>query len=280
MTSSPREQGCPAGPAGHPARPLSAAALAGLAALAVLAACAGHFPGGATDPPTGPSTVVLRVLEEPGFGSPTTAAPLPEFSLYGDGTVIAANGTRGALRTARWYRLTRTAYQRLYRAALAAGLDRDRHLDTPPAPDAAVLTFQLRAGGATHTTRVLAPTLDDADRRALATFRRTLRPGSWPAADLAAQPTDYRPTRLAAIATWSATGDTPEARPWPLGDPATGAKLDGGLCTVHHGTDLTTATRLAAAATPNTLWAAAGNTYHLAFRPLLPDETGCAALSR
>jgi hypothetical protein len=279
MTFLPREQGCPAGPAGHPARTLSAT-LAGLAVLAGLAACARHSPGARTDPPTDPSTVVLRVLEQPGFGNPTTAAPLPEFSLYGDGTVIVATGTRGALRTASQYRLTTGAYRRLYTTALGAGLDRDRRLDTPRAVDAPVLTFQLRVAGTTRTTRVIAPGLDDADRRDLAAFRRTLRPGSWPSGDLAAGPTTYQPTRLATVATWSANGTDPDAVPWPLGNLADGTRLDDGLCAVHHGNDLTTASQLATTATPATRWSSAGASYYLAFRPLLPDETDCTTLNR
>jgi hypothetical protein len=252
--------------------------VAALAALALASACAGRSGGSRPDPPTGADTVALRVVEWPGLPNPTSTAPLPEFTLYGDGRVVVATGQRGALRTASGYRLTAAGYRRLYDAAVSAGLGRSRRIDTPLTPDAPVLTFQLRAGAATYTTEVVAASLDDADRQPLNALRRDLRPGSWRHADIAAGPTAYQPTRLATLATWSTTGAAPGSRPWPLSDLAGGAPTPGGLCAIHRADDLATATRLALAATPATRWSSAGNTYLLAFRPLLPDETGCANL--
>jgi len=274
MTFTSRTEGCTAIAAGHPAR----VALVSLTLIAVLAACGPKYAGTDVPAPTDPSAVVLRVLEQPGFAGPTAGAPLPEFSLYGDGRVIVSTGRRGALATADEYRLSADGYRKIYRSALAAGLGRGRTLERAPSPDAPVLTLQLLVNGTVHTTQVIAPTAGDADRRALAAFRATLRPGSWSASDRAAGPAPYRPDRLAAVATWFAARADPGAPRWPFADLAQGTRVSAGLCSVHTGAALATAVRLAAAQTPSTRWASDGNLYYVAFRPLLPDEAGCAAL--
>jgi hypothetical protein len=69
---------------------------------------------------------------------------------------------------------------------------------------------------------------------------------------------------------------TPNYLDWPLGDLATaGEELQTGFRrVVVTGSDLTTLqeNELLQKATQITIWRSAGNTYHLYFRPLLPDE--------
>jgi hypothetical protein len=76
----------------------------------------------------------------------------------------------------------------------------------------------------------------------------------------------------------------PEIEPgieaWPLetpldrfGDPTT--TVPEGSCGVVDGEDLETLLPLAERATEITLWESEGERYLVAFRPLLPDESGC-----
>ena len=61
---------------------------------------------------------------------------------------------------------------------------------------------------------------------------------------------------------------------WPLGN------LGGTDCVVLTGADAATAIAAARRASDGDTWTSAGASYDLDFRPLLPDEHGCADLDR
>jgi hypothetical protein len=92
--------------------------------------------------------------------------------------------------------------------------------------------------------------------------------------------TPYRPGTVAVIATANGDPSAP-SRAWPLaelnGEPMTGLNA-GSTCTLLRGDQIETVRRAAADTTPATLWRSGDRSWSIAFRPLLPDETGCAAL--
>jgi hypothetical protein len=183
------------------------------------------------------------------------------------------------MQTAHRYQLSPAAYRRLYRQAYRAGLNRSRHIDRPFALDAPTLTITLLAGRTRHTTIVTIPDSHDRQRDPIAAFRRRLRPTAWATGDLVSGPTDYQPTRLGVIATWSSTASAaPDARTWPL-DPLDTAAVGGGLCAVYGADRLPRARQLATGASLATRWTSGGNAYYTVFRPFLPDETDCATLN-
>ncbi|TMM29749.1 MAG: hypothetical protein E6F99_29650 [Actinobacteria bacterium] len=280
--------GYPTQRVGHP--PLATpASIIMTIVLLLLAGCAPAEPGDhatpdhpTVEPPADPGVLVLQVRETPGMPDPTTVAAMPEFSLYGGGHVVVPADRRGALQTARSYQLTASAYRRIYRQAYAAGLDRPRRIDQPPAADAPTLTVTLRTADGTQTTTVTTPDRSDPQRDPITTWRRSLQPGTWPHGDVTAGPVDYQPTRLAATATWTASASTATQpiQAWPLDPLDTGTTVEGGQCHTYTGDRLTQAQDLATTATPGTRWSSGNDIYLVAFRPLLPNETDCASLQR
>ena len=249
--------GYPTQRVGHPPLATPASIIVTIVLL-LLAGCAPAEPGDhatpdhpTVEPPADPGVLVLQVRETP---------------------VVPAD-RRGALQTARSYQLTASAYRRIYRQAYAAGLDRPRRIDQPPAADAPTLTVTLRTADGTQTTTVTTPDRSDPQRDPITTWRRSLQPGTWPHGDVTAGPVDYQPTRLAATATWTASASTATQpiQAWPLDPLDTGTTVEGGQCHTYTGDRLTQAQDLASSG---------NDIYLVAFRPLLPNETDCASLQR
>jgi hypothetical protein len=74
----------------------------------------------------------------------------------------------------------------------------------------------------------------------------------------------------------------PHVVTWPLAtDPAKGqpTTVDGTLCILASGGDLTSFLAVAKNADTTTLWSAPSGSYTLAVRPLFPDEAGCSPLA-
>lgn len=270
--------------------PLVAVAAAALA----LAACGGGSSRGSGPPraPTGADDVVLRVSLTGGFVRPGPSNRFPEVTLYGDGRVI----TRGpstlqfpapALANLVEFRLDEAGIRHVLRSAGDAGvLDR-----RPPdygrliAADVPYTVVTVQTDGARHRVSVFGLGLDPKNRGDLSdeqranrerlrrlvdevsdssALKRFVRPGT---------ERRYEPTAVAVFVSPAGTTEG-TTRPWPLRDLAT---TD---CAVYDGADAATVLGAARTANDGDVWEAAGATYTVAFRPLLPDERTCADLNR
>lgn len=248
---------------------IAVVALAGATLLAAACtSCSGrsdavdHSAPGPGSPATG-SELVLRTRTTggiAGFGGPGS---LPDFSLYGDGQVIA--GSRSPVE----YHLTPAAVRRLVAAASDAGLARRHDVTDPQMTDAIYKVITFVAGGRAVTSKIVQP----GGGTKIATFLGRLDPARWPRTDLTAEPHPYRAERLAVLAVPVAGGTGPA---WPLHPLATGTPVGTRTCSVLTGGDVARAERLAA---QGDQWTDHGRAYRVTLRPLLPDETGCAALT-
>jgi len=204
--------------------------MAGLAIGLLVTACGPVPDGGATAEttaatetvPTGAHQLVLRMDYSPGFARLPEHAPLPAFSLYGDGRIVTADAAPntpagpGDWQRARELRTNPAGIQRLLRAARAAGLD-NASAATPspsvlPPPDAPSAQFLLLdKDGERHSLAVGVP---EAHGGALGElFRALSNPSRWLGG---AQSAPYRPDALAVLRR-DEPAPAPHARRWPLG---------------------------------------------------------------
>lgn len=277
------------------------------ALLAVmLTACAqSAAPGGASSPSIAHATssedLVLRWGYEGGFTPPEfQLTNLPSFSLYGDGTVVRPGPQieiypGPALPALESFVVDPAGVQAIIGEALSAGLDTVEDLTdlgTVGIADAADTVFTIRAGGVDRTVRVYAlsemggrpPGMDDDEYRArtalaalvdrLNSLERWLPEGSVSAG------TSYEPDGSRVyISEYRADADLPQLEvAWPLPAPLGEAGADAGAgfrCLAVTGDDWSELRTAAVNANQQTPWMSGGDAYALAFRPLLPDETGC-----
>lgn len=285
-----------------------------LLALLTLAACAdppatgsrpsSPAPAPRVELPAGPEALVLRAQHVGGYVTPDMlAARLPMVSVYADGRVITDGPVPAiypgpALPNLQVTRLSPAEVRALAERALEAGVGETTVLGTPSVADATTTRFTLVTADGRYVREAYALQeslpLDPvgpapgaglteeqaAAREELASFLDEL---TVPAAEPSAvEP--YRPDALAVVVSpWIDPEDGLEhpGQPWP-GPPLPGEPLG----TLPEQTCLTVgrdelapvldAARQADAATP---WLGAdGVRWSLTFRPLLPDESGCADL--
>lgn len=247
----------------------------------------------AAELPDDGDALVLRVAQGGGF-APIDAdlAGVPLVSVYRDGRVLS-NGPVVAIYPAPAWpniqvnRVDDATLTELVQAAQDAGVAGDADLGEPQIADARTTTITLSTADGTSTRDVYAlteavgdPSLTDEQTAA----RQAL-------GDLVDQLTDltatealgpYTPTAVAALARTYVPGDpalTRDPVTWPgpaLPGEAVGA--DTG-CTVATGDQAAAVTTAAQAADTLTPWVDGGATWSVSFRPLLPDETGCADLA-
>jgi hypothetical protein len=246
---------------------------------------------------TGATDVVLRYEEGGGFIMPAfTAAAVPHFTLYGDGTVIFRNpmleappaeGSVFKMNPLRTAKLSEEQIQDLLRVALVeGGLGTARpeyHNDM--VADAGTAIFTIEAGGLKKTVSVYALGLDTpgvADGPARATFKKLadrltdFDQGGKIATDVY-QPAAYRGVLF------DATGiEAPDIRQWPWPDlTAADFKPDAdpnGLQFPHRTmtpaeVDLLKVTEYQGGFQNLVLTAPDKKLYTLSLRPLLPGET-------
>jgi hypothetical protein len=273
------------------------------AALLVLglAACAER---GATGGPSAASTsseaaatdgLVLRVEHTGGFVTPSmTAARLPLVSVYADGRVITEGPVPAiypgpALPNLQVAETDDAAVQELVDRALAAGVAETADLGMPPVADAPSTRFTLATAEGTHEREVYAlfETLEGSgltpeqqeSRRRLSDLSTSLTDAG------GARTTSYRPEAVSAVVTpWIDPEDglvQPEL-PWP--GPALPGEPTGGppdvTCVTATGAEAQSLLAAAGAGNAATPWVAGqGARWSVTFRPLLPDETGCADLT-
>ncbi len=265
-----------------------------LAVALALSACAGSGGDTAAPPPSSaplPTGLVLQVALTGGYTTPEElASRLPVVSVYGDGRVL----TQGpqieiwpapALPNVQVHRVDEATVRDLVDRAVAAGVTETGDLGEPPGADAPTTRFTLvTAEGATvRDVYALSETPADTLTAEQAGARDRLQGlvGELTAVD--GEGEGYRPQTVAAVVRPYTGGDPELPQPdvaWP-GPELPGSPLGAGLTCVS-ATGQQAADVLAAAASANALtpWVAAdGSRWSIAFRPVLPHETGCADLA-
>lgn len=249
----------------------------------------------------GANDLVLRVSTEGGFVPiEVLRSQIPGFSLYGDGTAITTGAQieiypGPALPSLIATPVSDEGVQALIQAALDAGLGKDaQHVDlgNMAISDMPTTVFTLVVDGQTHVTTVYAlgavteqpDGMSDeawAARQALERFAAQVGDlRSWLPAGSVGEDAPYAPASMR-IFVGPYVGDQhlqQEPVAWPLdADLATiGQPTDlGDRCAVLEGADLDAVLPLAERANTLTPWTDGGERYTIAFRPLLPDETGC-----
>lgn len=270
---------------------------------------------GSFEVPTGPSDLILQVRNEGGFTmAQAILVQMPTFSLFGDGLVITQGPTTlqfpgPALPNLLARRLSPEGIQAVLTEASAAGLlGEDIFLRTDQIADASTTTFTTTANGETTVVSAYAlgteippgVTGSVADMyQALLEFQAKLNTlADWlPEGGIAEEETSYEITRLQVVSLpWGTLSVPPEATgdpiPWPLdtdlgtlGVPLSETDSELGSwpefgeakCTAFEGDDAATLVEALTSANAQAEWESNGASYAIFPRPLLPNETGCAA---
>jgi hypothetical protein len=250
--------------------------------------------------------VALRVDYLGGFVSPATIpASLPGISIYGDGRVITQGPVPAiypgpALPNLQQSRISSRDVDRLVRRAVDAGVGAGTDLGQPGVADAATTRFQVTTDQGVRETSAYALDMGDdggtltapqqAARQKLSGLLAALQDlpgtlgadavtdeGAYPAEAVAAiaAPWVDRPAEFVQLA--------PEPPPvdWP-GPALPGDRLNPTVdvgCVTAIGEDARAVLAAAAAGNAMTPWRSGGKLWSVLFRPLLPDETGCADLA-
>ncbi|HEY0699124.1 MAG TPA: hypothetical protein VGD43_15090 [Micromonospora sp.] len=282
--------------------------LALLPLLLLAAGCAAKVDTGGGGGDAGPlpddGTLVLRVSHVGGFVPPASLATrVPMISVYGDGRVITEGPQPAifpgpALPNLQEQQISADDVAELVDRALRAGVGSPTDLGTPSVTDVPSTRITVWTAGGVRTTEAYALmeqvpasglTADQqAARRKLLDLVGALTdlPGTLGAAAVP-DSRPYQPTRIAGVAApWTPSGSAgvPEqvevAWPGPAlpGEPqGQGGEL---ACVVAEGVAAKAVMRAAGRATSITPWTYDGRRWTIGLRPLLPDETSCADLSR
>jgi hypothetical protein len=239
-----------------------------------------HYTWWGPAPPHDPGVLVLRVRFVGGLSSPVDR-PVPDISVYSDGRVLTTAidlAKMPAREVVRDQQLTGMAYRRVYRDAYLAGLAKSRVFNSDAeVSDGGSTVVTFLAGGRQRVSTVQE---GSGDIRVWLIDRLVRHLQSLQSSDLVRPPTTYRPARMAIVAQLYSAG-LPDAstkvRLWPL-RPLTADQQ--ATCTLLTGADVEAAAQLAESAPPYTQWRSGPNLYYVFFRPLLPDETDCTAITR
>lgn len=239
---------------------------------------------------------VIRVRSEGGFvPADRLVGRIPRVSVYADGRLIIEGPQIAiypgpALPNLQVVQLGQAKVDQLVEQAVAAGVGSGADLGRPGVADVPTTVIEVRTGKGVKTVSVEAlneampddPQLSQPQRQArakLAAYVEQLTDLS----QAASQP--YRPATLAVLTMpyVKPTDDLPEppaAVAWP-GPALPGEPMAEGLemgCVSVTGAELDKVLAAADKANQNTPWTSGNTQYSLTFRPLLPDETGCADL--
>ena len=271
-------------------------------ALFLLTACArdtADGPAAASDVPAGAPAAaddapVIRVKQEGGFvPADRLVGRIPRVSVYADGRLIVEGPQIAiypgpALPNLQVVQLEKAKLDQLVEQAVAAGVGSGADLGRPGVADVPATVIEVRTADGVKTTSAEAlneampddPQLTEAQRQArakLAGYVEQLTDLS----QTASKP--YQAQTLAALTMpWVASGEgeQPVATDWP-GPALPGEPMSDGVkmgCVTVTGAELDKVLAAGAKANQNTPWTSGGKQYSLTFRPLLPDETGCADL--
>lgn len=262
-------------------------------------------PAGITHP-TGPDDLVIRLRYVGGFAPPSAhMLSLPVISIYGDGTVLVPGAVPAiypgpALAPLQRATITPAGMQVLLEAAREAGLlGPDAHYDLGGIMDASSSEFTVNADGSVHTISAYAlfesggrdPQNPGADpavmeaRARLLTFQNQLGNLEALLGPEVGDATPYVPAALQLLVTDGAPVDEQalgqEPIAWPLDVPLAEfgetmpSLIMGERCGVVSDSDAEKLIPLAQQANTLTPWTDGDGVFGIAFRPLLPGETGC-----
>jgi hypothetical protein len=241
----------------------------------------------------GANDLVLRTETYGGFVAPALVlGRFPQISVYGDGRVISQGAVPAiypgpALPNVQQSMITPELVRQLVREGLAAGVRNGTDLGQPAVADAPSTRVTVVSGGGKQVVTINALSEAPSNDRRLSTEQRDARAKiAGYVKKLAALPkntTAYQPTALAVFAApWAkpAAGPVPPAKAWPgpaLPGPDVDPATRAGCVAV---TGAQTPKVLAAAKGANALtpWTTGSSKWKIVFRPLLPDEGGCAAV--
>jgi hypothetical protein len=255
--------------------------------------------------PSDDSALVLRVEHVGGFVPPgALVSRLPAYSLYADGRLITDGPVPAiypgpALPNVQVQRLDDATVQALLDRAAVAGIGDTTDLGSPPVADMPSTRFTLTTAEGTVVREVYALSehvfegdgaeagLTEEQAAGRARLRDLLTAlfdvGRQPGPDGQPPVEAYVPSAVAGIATpWVDPEDdlTHPEQPWPgpdlPGEPVAGPLEVG--CVVATGEQANAVLAAAAPANAATSWVSAGGRWSVMFRPLLPDESGCADL--
>jgi len=279
--------------------------------LFLLGACARPVgAGGVADPSSGTpesapasapggNALVLRVETFGGFVAPDRViGRIPQVSVYGDGRVITEGPLPAiypgpALPNVQVQVVSVELVQEMVREGLAAGVRSGTDYGRPGVADAPTTRVTVVTAGGTQSVTAEAlnesqstdPRLTAAQRQArakLAGFVRKL--SDLPAAEGMPPSVQYDPESVAVLARpWAAQDTSGPASPAKAfaGPALPGSYLNPSFkigCVVATGAAKAKIMAAAKDATAITPWTQGSTKYLIAFRPLLPDETSCAAL--
>ena len=262
----------------------------------------------AADRPVGASDVVVRVEASGGFVPVEyNLTHTPEFTLYGDGTVIVTGPMieiwpQPALPNLQRATATQKDIAKLLTLAEEAGLMANGvDYGQPNVTDLPTTVITVNAGGKTYVSNIyalgfgetfdegsadMAPetglTLEQIEARAavLSFVAKTVDLDTFTGSTLQWEQYDFASLAIFSVA-YDPAGPTydetvpPNHLDWPLGDLSTlgeSVSPEGYRRAVVAGEDLDKLTPLLGQATQITLWKSGGHEYYLYFRPLLPDE--------
>jgi hypothetical protein len=280
-----------------PGRAVSAAVLL-TALLLTLGACGSGSGGDSTQHPTGKDQIVLQVSSGGGFVPISyNLTTLPQFTLYGDGTVIVTGPVPEiypgpAMPNLQTTRISEEAIQEILSAAKEAGLFANGvDYGMPGITDMPTTNILVNAEGKTYSSDIYALGMEPG-AGGLTMEQQQARAAISELVGKLSVLTDYEPgepkwepyastaLKVFSVAVDPATqgpdGVQPNELVWPLGDLNTlgePVEPEGYRAVVVKGDDLSTLQPLLAQATQITLWTSGDHKYNLFFRPLLPNET-------
>ena len=289
-------------------RPRGLCTAAAAVALSLITACAPPgstpnepgetVPSGASSTPATADALVLRVERVGGLMAPEqTSGTLPLVSVYADGRLITQGPQIAiypppALPNVQVQRLDRATVDELFAKADTAGIRPGVDLGRPMVADAPTTRITVATGAGTRTLEVFGlteagpddPGLTPAQREArakVAAFVQELLGVATAKGTPEGRP--YRPASVAALAspyTPPSDGLPEPPRPvdWP-GPRLPGTPRGATGCVTASSADAAAVLEAATDATAITPWRSGGKMWTVRFRPLLPDETGCADLS-
>lgn len=258
---------------------------------------------------------VLRVEDVGGLTTASASlARVPAVSVYADGRVIteagpvvtSSTGAPPALPVPVVRDVGADGVAELVRLARDAGVGTDALLGRPGIADATTTRFTVQIDGAEATTEAYAlresvgsteqagasspdagfapgdglTPAQDVERRRLIGLRKALTDVAATLGDAAGPAAPYRPSALAVLAVPLIPG-TADGQPVPWPGPALPGEPTGAseaTCVVAQGAALGRALVAAGDVDVTRPWSWGGSSWALTFRPLLPDERGCADL--
>jgi hypothetical protein len=254
--------------------------------------------GGRLPASLGPDELVLRVEYTGGFTRPVELATrLPIISVYGDGRVITSAPVPAiypgpSLPALQVHQATPAEVTRILTEAIAGGAADGGEFGEPPIADAANTRFTVLTADGLASTEVYALSeAGDTGMDGLTSAQRQARQRLSALFDkLTAFPDSlgeskaYQATEMLAVASlWADPGQTDMMLPvppevaWP-GPELPGLPLPDLGCVAATGDQLAKINEAAARATAATPWTSGAKRWTITFRPLLPEENGCATV--